>query len=100
MPAIPELESAEYLITKKEVKYKKLTAAARNKLYQQVVAQMALRTLRCVFATDREFCRRQKVSASSERSWDAYEAERYRGGERDTRPGYTENPFRTVRQQV
>jgi hypothetical protein len=41
--AIPELESAEYLITKKEFRYKKLTAAARNKLYQQVVAQMALR---------------------------------------------------------
>ena len=48
----------------------------------------------------REFCRRQKVSASSERSWDAYEAERYRRGERDTRPGYTENPFRTARQRV
>jgi len=54
MTAIPELESAEYLITKKELKYKKLTAAARNKLYQQVVAQLALRTLRCVFAADRE----------------------------------------------
>ena len=54
MSAIPELESAEYLITKKELKYKKLTAAARNKLYQQVVAQMALRTLWCVFAADRE----------------------------------------------
>jgi len=52
--AIPELESAEYLVTKKELKYKKLAAAVRNKLYQQVVAQMALRTLRCVFATDRE----------------------------------------------
>ncbi len=26
----------------------------------------------------REFCRRQKVSASSERSWDAYQAEQYR----------------------
>jgi hypothetical protein len=37
----------------------------------------------------REFCRRQKVPASSERSWDAYEAERYRRGERDTRPDYT-----------
>jgi hypothetical protein len=48
----------------------------------------------------REFYRRRKVSASPERSWDAYEAERYRRGERDTRPGYTENPFRTVRQQV
>jgi restriction system protein len=54
MTAIPELESAEYLVTKKELKYKKLTAAVRNKLYQQVVAQMALRTLRCVFAADRE----------------------------------------------
>ena len=54
MTAIPELESADYLVTKKELKYKKLTAAARNKLYQQVVAQLALRTLRCVFAADRE----------------------------------------------
>jgi restriction system protein len=54
MTAIPELESAEYQTTKKELKYKKLTAAVRNKLYQQVVAQMALRTLRCVFAADRE----------------------------------------------
>src|SRR5690349_9158848 len=54
MTAIPELESAEYLVTKKELRYKKLTAAARNKLYQQVVAQMALRTLRCVFAAARE----------------------------------------------
>jgi restriction system protein len=53
MTAIPELESAEYLTTKKELKYKKLAPAARNKLYQQVVAQMALRTLRCVFAADR-----------------------------------------------
>jgi len=53
MTAIPELESAEYLITKKELKYKKLAPTARNKLYQQVVAQMALRTLRCVFAADR-----------------------------------------------
>ena len=48
----------------------------------------------------REFCRRQKVSASPERSWDAYEAERYRRGKRDTHPGYTENPFRNVRQRV
>ena len=48
----------------------------------------------------REFCRRQKVSASSERSWDAYQAERHRRGERDTRPGYAENPFRTARQRV
>ena len=41
MTAIPELESAEYLITRKELKYRKLTAALRNKLYRQVVAQMA-----------------------------------------------------------
>lgn len=53
MTAVPELESADYLTTKKELKYKRLTVAARNKLYQQVVAQMALRTLRCVFAADR-----------------------------------------------
>ena len=38
---------------KKTLRHKKLTAAARNKLYQQVIAQMALRTLRCVFAADR-----------------------------------------------
>ena len=54
MTAIPELESAEYLVTKKELKYKKLAAAGRNELYQQVVAQMALRTLHCVFAADRK----------------------------------------------
>jgi hypothetical protein len=48
----------------------------------------------------REFCRRQKVPSSSERSWDAYEADPYRRGERDTHPGYTENPFRTARQRV
>ncbi len=54
MTAIPELESAEYLVAKKELKYKKLAAAGRNELYQQVVAQMALRTLHCVFAADRE----------------------------------------------
>jgi restriction system protein len=54
MTAIPELDSAEYLITKKQLRYKKLTAAARNKLYQQVVAQMALRTLRCLFMADRD----------------------------------------------
>jgi restriction system protein len=54
MTAMPELESAEYLVTKKQLRYKNLTVAARNKLYQQVVAQMALRTLRCVFAADRE----------------------------------------------
>jgi restriction system protein len=52
LTAIPELDSAEYLVTKKELKYKMLTASARNKLYQQIVAQMALRTLRCVFAAD------------------------------------------------
>jgi len=54
MTAIPELESAEYVVTKKYLKYKKVTPAARNKLYQQVVAQMALRTLRCIFSADRD----------------------------------------------
>jgi restriction system protein len=54
MTAIPELESADYLVTKKQLRYKNLTPAARNKLYQQAVAQMALRALRCVFTADRE----------------------------------------------
>lgn len=54
MTAIPELESAEYLVIKKELKHKKLTTPARSKLYRQVVAQMALRTLRCVFIADRD----------------------------------------------
>ena len=40
MTAIPDLESEEYLVTKKELRYRKLTAANRVKLYQQVVAQM------------------------------------------------------------
>jgi restriction system protein len=53
MTAIPQLESAEYQTTKKELKYKKLAVPARNQLYQHVVAQLALRTLRCVFAADR-----------------------------------------------
>jgi restriction system protein len=51
--AVPELDSAEYLVTKKELRYKRLTTPARNKRYQKVVAQMALRTLRCIFAADR-----------------------------------------------
>ena len=54
MAAIPELEPAECLVTTKELRYNKLPAAARNKLYQQVVAQMTLPTLRYVFAADRE----------------------------------------------
>ena len=41
-------------------------------------------------------CRRQPPAVRR----DAYQAERYRRGERDTRPGYTENPFRTARQRV
>ena len=41
-------------------------------------------------------CRRQPPAVRRERD----QAERYRRGERDTRPGYTENPFRTARQRV
>jgi hypothetical protein len=40
LEAIPELESADYLVTKKDLRYRKLTTAARNTLYQQVVARM------------------------------------------------------------
>jgi hypothetical protein len=46
----------------------------------------------------REFCRRTKTPAQSslqgERAWDAFQAERYRRGERDDYPAVTENPFR------
>ena len=44
----------------------------------------------------REFCHREKLP-HSERSWDAWQDERYRRGERGTRPAYTENPFRMAR---
>jgi restriction system protein len=53
LDAVPELTSCEYLPGKKELRYKKLTAADRNRRYQLVIAQMTLRTLRCVFAADR-----------------------------------------------
>ncbi len=46
----------------------------------------------------RAFCSRKGLPASStlqlERAWDAWQAERYRRGETDQRPGYTDNPFR------
>jgi restriction system protein len=53
LEAIPELASAEYQPNKKTLKYKPLSQTARNKLYQLVIAQMALRTLRSVFLADR-----------------------------------------------
>lgn len=51
--AVPELASCEYLPGKKELRYKKLAVADRNKRYQMVIAQMTLRTVRCVFTADR-----------------------------------------------
>jgi restriction system protein len=53
LEAVPELESCEYLPVKKTLRHKKLTVSARNSLYQLVIAQMALRTLRCIFIADR-----------------------------------------------
>jgi restriction system protein len=53
LEAVPELAACEYLPGKKELRYKKLTAADRNKRYQVVIAQMTLRTIRCVFTADR-----------------------------------------------
>jgi hypothetical protein len=45
----------------------------------------------------RNFCVRKKLPASStlqlERAWDAWQSERYRRGEIDQRPAYTDNPF-------
>jgi len=46
----------------------------------------------------RAFCTRRRLPASStpqlERSWDAWQAERYQRGEISQRPSYTGNPFR------
>ena len=46
----------------------------------------------------REFCTHNKLPASStpqlERAWDAWASERYRRGEINQRPSYTDNPFR------
>jgi restriction system protein len=53
LDAVPELALCEYLPGKKELRYKKLIAADRNRRYQMVIAQMTLRTLRCVFRADR-----------------------------------------------
>jgi len=54
LDAIPEMASCEYLVTKKTLKYKTLGAAARNTLYQLIIAQMALRTIRSIFMADRD----------------------------------------------
>ena len=54
MDAVPELASCEYLPGKKELRYKKLTLADRSRRYQLIIAQMTLRTLRCIFTADRD----------------------------------------------
>ena len=53
LEAVPEMMSCEYLVTKKTLRHKALSAPARNSLYQLIIAQMALRTVRAVFAADR-----------------------------------------------
>ena len=53
LDAVPEMASWSTLQTKKTLKYKALAVSARNALYQLVIAQMALRTLRSIFAADR-----------------------------------------------
>jgi restriction system protein len=53
LDAVPEQASCEYLPIKKTLKYKPLGVTARNTLYQLIIAQMALRTLRSIFAADR-----------------------------------------------
>ena len=45
--------SCEYLQPKKMLKHKPLGVSARNALYQLIIAQMALRTVRSIFAADR-----------------------------------------------
>jgi restriction system protein len=53
LDAVPELASCEYLLTRKLIKYKPLVVSARNALYQIIIAQMALRTVRSIFVADR-----------------------------------------------
>ena len=53
LDAVPEMASCEYQTTRKALKHRTLTASARNTLYQLIIAQMALRTLRSIFAADR-----------------------------------------------
>jgi restriction system protein len=53
LEAVPELASAEYQPVKKAIKYISLTQTARTRLYQLIIAQMALRTLRAIFVADR-----------------------------------------------
>jgi restriction system protein len=52
LDAIPELASCEYQPTKKALKHTRMREPARNMLYQLVIAQMALRTLRSLFLAD------------------------------------------------
>jgi restriction system protein len=54
LTVIPEHVSCEYQPVKKDFRYKKRTVAERNKLYQQIVAQMTLRALRSVILADRQ----------------------------------------------
>jgi restriction system protein len=52
LDAVPEMASCEYLPVKKVLKHKPVGVQARNALYQSIIAQMALRTVRSVFAAD------------------------------------------------
>lgn len=53
LEAVPEFASSEYLQTKKTLRHRALSASARNTLYQLIIAQMALRTLRAILLADR-----------------------------------------------
>lgn len=53
MEAMPEQKACEYLTTRKALKYKALTQQERQTLYHLVIGQMALRTVRAVFLSDR-----------------------------------------------
>ncbi len=54
LEAMPEEKACEYLTTRKRLKYQLLSQQERNRLYHEVIGQMALRTIRSVFAADRE----------------------------------------------
>lgn len=54
LDAMPEEKACEYVASKMALRYKALTQQERNALYNEVIGQMALRTIRSVFLADRQ----------------------------------------------
>jgi restriction system protein len=52
LDVLPEMASCEYLPTKRVLRQKPVGVQARNALYQSIISQLALRTVRTIFAAD------------------------------------------------